>query len=510
MIFLPTCLVGEATLTNPAGLCKMANKNMSTQYDAYEVVVGLEVHAQLLTNSKLFCGDSAAFGGDPNTHISPITLAHPGTLPKLNKKAITYAVKMGLACNCTITRHNYFARKNYFYPDLPKGYQLSQHTTAVCMGGYVTIRTQNGDTKDIRLNRIHMEEDAGKSLHDVDPRNTCVDYNRAGVPLVEIVTEPDIRSGDEAYAYLTELRKLLRYLEICDGNLEEGSMRCDANVSIRKKGDTRLGTKVEVKNLNSIRNVKRAIEYETKRMIDLVESGGTVIQQTRSFDAANGTTFAMRTKEDANDYRYFADPDLTPFVVTEAMLQEISATIPQLPEQRVAHYMQQLQLPEYDARVITDEKELAVYFEQIIEHTSNYKAAANWMLGPIKSWLNETGEPVTALPVQPAAVAALIALIDSNQLNFSVASTKVFGALLQEPGKEPLQIARELNLLQDSDEGNVAAWIEEVLNKMPDKVAEYKKGKKGLIGLFVGEVKKVSKGKADPKLTNDILLKKLQ
>ncbi|OQP47042.1 aspartyl/glutamyl-tRNA amidotransferase subunit B [Niastella yeongjuensis] len=483
---------------------------MSTNYDAYEVVVGLEVHAQLLTDSKLFCGDSAAFGGDPNTHISPITLAHPGTLPKLNKKAISYAVKIGLACNCSITRHNYFARKNYFYPDLPKGYQLTQHTTPICVGGYVTIRTQDGGTRDIQLNRIHMEEDAGKSLHDVDAKNTCVDYNRAGVPLVEIVTEPDIHSGDEAYAYLTELRKLLRYLEICDGNMEEGSMRCDANISVRKKGDTKLGTKVEVKNLNSIRNVKRAIEFEAKRLIDITEAGEKIIQQTRSFDAGNGTTFALRTKEDANDYRYFADPDLTPFVVTDALLQEVTSSIPALPEERVARYIQQLQLPEYDARVITDEKELAVYFEQIIDHSSNYKAAANWMLGPVKSWLNETGAPITAFPVQPATIAALIALIDSNQVNFSVASTKIFAALLKEPGKEPLQIAKELNLLQDSDEGNVAAWVEEVLNKMPDKVSEYKKGKKGLIGLFVGEVKKVSKGKADPKLTNDILLKKLQ
>jgi aspartyl-tRNA(Asn)/glutamyl-tRNA(Gln) amidotransferase subunit B len=482
---------------------------MSTNYDAYEVVVGLEVHAQLLTNSKLFCGDSAAFGGDPNTHISPITLAHPGTLPKLNKKAISYAVKIGLACNCTITRHNYFARKNYFYPDLPKGYQLSQHTTPVCQGGYVTIRTQEG-ARNISLNRIHMEEDAGKSLHDVDDKNTCVDYNRAGVPLVEIVTEPDLRSGDEAYAYLTELRKMLRYLEICDGNMEEGSMRCDANISVRKKGDTKLGTKVEVKNLNSIRNVKRAIEFEAKRLVDIIEAGEQVIQQTRSFDAGNGTTFALRTKEDANDYRYFADPDLTPFVVTDDLLQEVRSSIPALPEERVARYTQQLQLPEYDARVITDEKELAVYFEQITSHSPNYKAAANWMLGPIKSWLNETGEPITALPVQPETIASLIALIDSNQVNFSVASTKIFAALLKEPGKQPLQIAKELNLIQDSDEGNVAAWIEEVLNKMPDKVAEYKKGKKGLIGLFVGEVKKVSKGKADPKLTNDILLKKLQ
>ena len=483
--------------------------NMSTNYDAYEIVIGLEVHAQLLTNSKLFCGDSAAFGGEPNTHISPITLAHPGTLPKLNKKAISYAIKIGLACNCTITRHNYFARKNYFYPDLPKGYQLSQHTTPVCQGGFVTIRTQEG-TRDIRLNRIHMEEDAGKSLHDVDDKNTCVDYNRAGVPLVEIVTEPDLHSGDEAYAYLTELRKMLRYLEICDGNMEEGSMRCDANISVRKRGETKLGTKVEVKNLNSIRNVKRAIEHEAKRLIDIVESGEKVIQQTRSFDAGNGTTFALRTKEDANDYRYFADPDLTPFVVTDELLQEVRSTITALPEERVTRYIQQLQLPEYDARVLTDEKELAEFFDQITEHSTNYKAAANWMLGPIKSWLNETGKPITAFPVQPATMAALIALIDSNQVNFSVASTKIFAALLNEPGRQPLQIAKDLNLLQDSDEGNVAAWIEEVLNKMPDKVAEYKKGKKGLIGLFVGEVKKVSKGKADPKLTNDILLKKLQ
>ncbi|HEY1200085.1 MAG TPA: Asp-tRNA(Asn)/Glu-tRNA(Gln) amidotransferase subunit GatB [Niastella sp.] len=482
---------------------------MSTNYDAYEVVVGLEVHAQLLTNSKLFCGDSAAFGGEPNTHISPITLAHPGTLPKLNKKAISYAVKIGLACNCTITRHNYFARKNYFYPDLPKGYQLSQHTTAICQGGFVTIRTQEG-TRDIRLNRIHMEEDAGKSLHDVDDKNTCVDYNRAGVPLVEIVTEPDIHSGDEAYAYLTELRKLLRYLEICDGNMEEGSMRCDANISVRKIGDPKLGTKVEVKNLNSIRNVKRAIEFEAKRLVDVIEAGEKVIQQTRSFDAGNGTTFALRTKEDANDYRYFADPDLTPFVVTDDLLQDVRSSIPELPEARVARYIQQLQLPEYDARVITDEKELAVYYEQITAHSTKYKAAANWMLGPIKSWLNETGEPITALPVKPEGIASLIALIDSNQVNFSVASTKIFGALLKEPGKDALQTAKELNLLQDSDEGNVAAWVEEVLSKMPDKVAEFKKGKKGLIGLFVGEVKKVSKGKADPKLTNDILLKKLQ
>lgn len=482
---------------------------MAAIKDTYEVVVGLEVHAQLLTESKLFCGDSAAFGGDPNTHISPITLAHPGTLPKLNKKAVEYAIRMGLACHCEISRNNYFARKNYFYPDLPKGYQLSQHTTPVCIGGHVTIRTAEGE-KAIRLNRIHMEEDAGKSIHDADPDSTCVDYNRAGVPLVEIVTEPDIRSGDEAYAYLTELRKLLRYLAICDGNMEEGSMRCDANVSVRKKGDTKLGTKVEVKNLNSIRNVKKAIEIEAQRLIGLLEKGEPIIQQTRSFDAGNNTTFALRTKEDANDYRYFADPDLTPFRVTEEMLASIRRDIPALPEARIARYTTQLQLPDYDARVICDEKETADYFEAVIEHISNYKAAANWMLGPVKSWLNDNNAIITEFPVSAASLAALIALVDSNQVNFSIASTRVLPALLKTPEKAPLDIARELNLLQDSDEGNVAAWIEEVLNKMPDKVAEYQKGKKGLMGLFVGEVKKISKGKADPKLTNDILLKKLQ
>src|SRR5882672_629464 len=355
-------------------------------YEAYEIVVGLEVHAQLLTQSKLFCGDSASFGAEPNTHISAITLGHPGTLPVLNKKAVEFAIKIGLACNCEIERKNYFARKNYFYPDLPKGYQISQHTTPICKGGFVKIRTAEGE-KQIELNRIHLEEDAGKSIHDIDPENTSLDYNRAGVALVEIVTEPCIRNGEEAYTYLTELRKLLRFLEICDGNMEEGSMRCDANVSIRKKGETKLGTKVEVKNLNSIRNVKRAIEYEAKRMIDEVESGEKIIQQTRSFDASTGTTFSMRSKEEANDYRYFTDPDLPPFHVTDVLLESVRETIPALPETLVIKYMSELKLPEYDARVICDDKETVEYFEELITITTNYKAAANWLIGPVKSYL---------------------------------------------------------------------------------------------------------------------------
>jgi aspartyl-tRNA(Asn)/glutamyl-tRNA(Gln) amidotransferase subunit B len=478
-------------------------------FEDYEIVIGLEVHAQLLTQSKLFCGDSASFGAEPNTHISPITMGHPGTLPRLNKEAVLLAIKMGLACDSAITRHNYFARKNYFYPDLPKGYQITQHTTPICVGGHVAIRIADGLRRDVKLNRIHMEEDAGKSLHDVDPFNTAVDYNRAGVPLVEIVTEPDLSSGEEAAAYLTELRKLLRYLGVCDGNMEEGSMRCDANISVRKKGDTKLGTKVEVKNLNSIRNVRRAIEVEANRLIELHASGKSIIQETRSYNAGDNTTFTLRVKEDANDYRYFADPDLTPFHVSDDLLQELRVNIPALPEERVQWYCKKLQLTEYDARTITDEKSQADFFEAIIRETTNYKSAANWILGPLKSYMNENSISFEQLTLQPKAVAELIRLIDEGKLNFSIASTRIFPALMTNPGSSPLAIATEMNLIQDSNENNVAAWVEEVLTKMPDKVVEYRKGKKGLIGLFVGEVKKLSKGKADPKITNDILLKRL-
>ena len=491
---------------------------MVINYDKYEAVIGLEVHAQLLTKSKLFCGDSASFVTEPNTHISPITMGHPGTLPKLNKKAVEYAIKLGLACNCKIEKENYFARKNYFYPDLPKGYQVSQHTTPICKGGYVTIRTDKGEKK-VQLNRIHMEEDAGKSLHDQDEHYTYVDLNRAGVPLCEIVTEPDLNNSDEAYAYLTELRRLVRWIEVCDGNMEEGSMRCDANVSIRLIGETKLGTKVEVKNLNSIRNVKRAIDFEIKRMIEEVENGGIIIQQTRSFDAGNGTTFALRTKEEANDYRYFADPDLTPFHISEEWLQQIKQTIPELYESKVKRYTGELQLTEYDARVIADERETSDYFEKLVGALPpspqgeglgvRYKAAANWMNGPIKSYLNENNLSITQLSLSPSSLSEIIGLIDEGKMNFSVASSKLFPAMIKEPAKSAATLANELNLLQTSNSGEVAAWVEEVLNKMPDKVAEYRKGKKGLIGLFVGEVKKVSKGRADPKITNDLLLEKL-
>jgi aspartyl-tRNA(Asn)/glutamyl-tRNA(Gln) amidotransferase subunit B len=481
---------------------------MGTGYEKYELVVGLEVHAQLLTKTKLFCGDSAAFGGDPNTQVSPITLGHPGTLPMLNRQAVEFAIKMGLACHCEIEKHNYFARKNYFYPDLPKGYQITQHTTPIAKGGFVTIRTADG-ARNVRLNRIHLEEDAGKSLHDVDPEYTCIDLNRAGVPLIEIVTEPDMRSSTEAFAYLTELRKILRFTGVCDGNMEEGSMRCDANVSIRRKGETVLGTRVEVKNLNSIRNVKRAIEHEFTRMADLVESGVAITQQTRSFDAANGTTFSLRTKEDANDYRYFADPDLPPFEVSDSMLERIRKTLPSLPEELFTKFTVELMLSESDARVISDDKDTADYFGELIKITVNYKAAANWILGPVKSYLNENNLLINEFTLTPAQLAGLIRLVDSGKMGFSAASAKIFPALIAEPGRDPLEVAVELNLVQDADDSEVLQWVEQALAKMPDKVTEYKKGKKGLIGLFVGEVKKISNGKADPRLTNKLLLEKL-
>ena len=475
----------------------------------YEIVVGLEVHAQLLTKSKLFCGDSIAFGAEPNTHVSPITLAHPGTLPKMNKKAIEFAVKMGLACHSEIEKHNYFARKNYFYPDLPKGYQISQHTTPICKGGFITIKTAEGK-KRIRLNRIHLEEDAGKSLHDIDADNTCIDYNRAGTPLIEIVSEPDIRSANEAFAYITEIRKLVRYLEICDGNMEEGSLRCDANISVRKKGETKLGTKVEVKNLNSIRHVKRAIEFESKRLIDLLQKGERVIQQTRSFDPADGgTTFSIRDKEDADDYRYFADPDLTPFRLSDEFIETIKRTIPALQEERIKKYTEQYQLPEYDAQVLTEEKEFSDYFEKLIQYTTHYKATANWLLGPVKSWLNENNSAINDFPLASEQIGKLIQLVEAGKVSFSIASTRLFSHLLTHPLKNPEEIAIEQDLIQQSDSTVIEPVIDRVLEKYADKVAEYKKGKKGLLSLFVGEVMKQSKGQADPKITSEMLLKKL-
>ncbi len=475
--------------------------------DKYEAVIGLEVHAQLQTNSKLFCGDSIAFGAAPNTHVSPITLGHPGTLPKTNKKAIEYAIKMGLACNCEIEKDNYFARKNYFYPDLPKGYQISQHTTPICKGGFVTI-TINGTEKNIQLNRIHLEEDAGKSIHDIYDDYTCIDLNRAGTPLIEIVTEPCLQSSEEAYQYVGELRRLVRWLNICDGNMEEGSLRCDANVSIRLKGEKKLGVKVEVKNLNSIRNIKKAIDVEIERMIHLAENGGIITQQTRSFDATNDTTFSILDKEEANDYRYFADPDLAPFHLTAPFIQKIQTSLPALPQQLSKKYQNELGLSEYDASQLCDEKSTSDYFQSTIQFTNNYKAVANWILGPIRNYLNEANASFETIALLPETLADLIKLIEDGKVNFSVASSKILPVLMKE-NKSPITIAQELNILQVSDTNELENWVNQAIASMPEKVNEYKKGKKGLIGLFVGEVKKLSKGKADPKIVTTLLEQKL-
>jgi aspartyl-tRNA(Asn)/glutamyl-tRNA(Gln) amidotransferase subunit B len=481
---------------------------MSSMHPKYEVVIGLEVHAQLLTQSKLFCGDSTSFGSEPNSQVSPITLGHPGTLPMMNQKAIEHAIRMGLVCHCDIQRFNYFARKNYFYPDLPKGYQVSQHTTPICSGGYITI-VVNGIEKSIRLTRIHLEEDAGKSIHDLEDQYTCLDYNRAGTPLIEIVSEPDIRSADEAFAFLTEIRKLVRWIGVCDGNMEEGSLRCDANISIRLHGDNKLGTRVEVKNLNSVRNVKKAIEVEVKRLIGLVEKGETIRQETRSFNADNDSTFSIRTKEDADDYRYFPEPDLTPFQFTEGFVEALRESLPALPELLREKFITEQGLTEYDARVICEDKDLSDYFQHSLTGKISPKALANWLLGPVKSLLNESGSEWTLVQIQPETWFQLQQLIDDGKLSFSVAAHKLLPLLLDGKNMDPARIATDNNLLQDAGKDDIQQWVAEVLAAMPDKVQEYRKGKKGLIGLFMGEVKKRSKGKADPKQTNDLLLEHL-
>jgi aspartyl-tRNA(Asn)/glutamyl-tRNA(Gln) amidotransferase subunit B len=479
-----------------------------TEGKQYEAVIGLEVHAQLATNSKLFCADATTFGSAPNTQISPITMGHPGSLPKTNKKAVEYAIKMGLACDSTIVKENYFARKNYFYPDLPKGYQISQHTTPICAGGKIQIKVE-GQKRYVQLNRIHLEEDAGKSIHDIDPTHTLIDLNRAGTPLIEIVTEPDLFSAEEAFAYVTEVRKLVQWLGICDGNMEEGSLRCDANVSVRLKGEKKLGTKVEVKNLNSIRNVKKAIEFEINRMIEVLDAGGTIIQQTRSFDASNDTTFALRDKEEANDYRYFPDPDIAPFVLSESYIDTIKIELPILPAAVEEKLMTQFQLSIYDAAQLCESLATVHYFEAAAEHTNNFKSLANWMLGPIKSYLNEAGLDYSNLGLQPNILADLIRIIDEGQLNFSVAASKILPQITDGKKTDVLAIATELNVLQVNDADTLEKWVDAAITSMPDKVIEYQKGKKGLIGLFIGAVKKISQGQADPNKVSDMLMKKL-
>lgn len=477
--------------------------------DKYEVVIGLEVHAQLLTKSKLFSGDSISFGAAPNTHVSPISLAHPGTLPVMNKEVIALAVKLGIALNCNIAQHNYFARKNYFYPDLPKGYQTSQHTAPICNGGYLTLQTETGN-KNIKLNRIHMEEDAGKSIHDLFDTHTAIDLNRAGTPLLEIVTEPDLSSAEEAFNYVTALRKLVRWLDVCDGNMEEGSLRCDANISVRLKGETTLGTRVEVKNLNSIRNVKKAIEIEAERLIGIVESGGTIVQETRSFNADNNSTFSLRNKEDADDYRYFPEPDLPPLFITNEYIQAVKETMPELPANLQQKFVTEHGLSAYDAAQVCIDKEDVALYETVASKTGNYKTTANWVTGPIRKYCNENDLSIKDFPLSAEKITDLIQFTETGKIHFNTASTKLMEALINNSNSAVETLALSMNLLQENDTNAISKWIEETIAQMPDKVKEYNAGKKGLIGLFAGQVKKLSRGKADMGVVTKMLEETLQ
>jgi len=478
--------------------------------EKYQLVVGLEVHAQLQTKSKAYAGDLNSYGSLPNSNTSPLTLGHPGTLPRVNKEIIEYAIKLGLATNCSITRAMHFARKNYFYADLPKGYQITQDTTPICTEGFLDVKDADNQIRRIGITRIHIEEDAGKSIHDQDPFNTLVDLNRAGVPLLEIVSEPDIRTMEEAYNFLAEVRRLVRYLEICDGNMEEGSMRCDANVSVMLKGAKEYGNRCEVKNMNSLRNVQRAIEFEMKRQIEIVENGGQVIQQTRSFDAVQGTTFALRGKENAHDYRYFPEPDIQPLTLEQEDIDRVRKLMPPLPNELFKKYVNELNLSEYDAGILIESKPIALYFNELIQHTKNYKAAANWVIGEIKSHLNQTATSIEDFPLKPAQIAEIIALIDSDKISNSAASQQLFPKYVEQPTQTAAEIADSENLLQESDDD----WLEELAQKaiatFPDKAEAYRKGNKGLLGLFMGEVMKLSNRKANPKMASEILRKLLE
>ena len=484
----------------------MANIN----YEAYEPVIGIEIHIQLLTKSKAYSNDVNVYGSLPNTNVSVISLGHPGTLPKPNKKVLEHAITLGLACKSEITPYTIYARKNYFYADLPKGYQITQDKTPICTGGFITIKDANHEDKIINITRIHMEEDAGKSIHDQDPYETLVDLNWAGVPLLEIVSEPELKTSQEAYNYVTEVRKLVRHLEICDGNMEEGSLRCDVNVSVMKKGQKEFNNRIEVKNMNSIRNVQRAIDYEIKRQIEVYENGGTITQETRGFDAVEGVTLPQRRKESANDYRYFPDPDLQPVFVSKEDIAKIKATLPKLPQELYHEYVHTYKLSDYDAKVISEDKDIAKYFDTLISHTKHYKVAANWLMGNIKSYLNELVLSINDFPIAPEKIAEIIAAVDLGKISNTVASQTIFPSLIDNPAQNVLELAAKLNVLQDSNEDALAGFIDEVLLAFPEKVEEYKSGKKGLMGLFVGEVMKKSQGKADPKLTSQLLIKALE
>ncbi|NME66487.1 Asp-tRNA(Asn)/Glu-tRNA(Gln) amidotransferase subunit GatB [Flammeovirga aprica] len=479
-------------------------------FDKYELVVGLEVHSQLQTKSKIFASDPTTYGQDPNVNVSAITLALPGTLPKVNKSVVEYSIKMGLACHCKISEYQFFDRKNYFYPDLPKGYQTTQDKTPICIGGHVDVVTKAGEKSTVILNRIHMEEDAGKSTHLEGSPDTLVDLNRAGVPLMEIVTEPCIHDSATAAAFVGEIRKIVRYLEVSDGNMEEGSLRCDANVSVRLKGDTKLGQKCEIKNMNSMRNIQRAIDYEMQRQIVMIEKGEEIISETRTFNVETGKTYGMRTKETLNDYRYFPCPDLPPMIVKPEWVEKIKQEMPSLPYELVEKFISEFKLSEADAYQLTETRETAAYFEALCGATKNFKSAANWMNGPLKSMVNESGTSYADLSVQPAQVAEIIGLVDDKKVSHAAATQQLLKAVAEREGSNPEEVAKELDLIQDSGDDFLLPLVEQAIAKFPDKAKAYKKGKKNLLGLFMGEVMKMAKGKADPQKTNQLLREALE
>jgi len=476
----------------------------------YKPTIGLEVHIQLATESKIFCADKNEYGVGPNTNISVISLAHPGTLPKLNKKAVEFAVRMGFACNCEISQEMYFDRKNYFYPDLPKGYQLTQDKTPICKGGKVNITDKAGNNKSISLTKIHLEEDAGKLIHDPKSGYSNVDYNRAGVPLIELVTDPVITEPEDAAILVSEIRKLVRYLEISTGDMEKGSLRCDANVSIAPEGASELGKKVEVKNMNSFKHVKQAIEFEIKRQTAILERGEEVLSETRLYDVDSGKTYDMRAKEELNDYRYFPEPDLCPFVISDAWLDEIKAAMPMLPAQLMEKFVEEYGISHGDAKILTGSKEMAIYYHDLCEVVKDYKAAANWLIGPVKSYLNENGQEISETTLSISQLTGLIDLVGSNKVSFSKASSEVLQLLFKNSKAKAEEVASDLNLLITSNGDDIQPVIDSILQKYPDKVAAYQKGKKGLLGLFMGELMKETKGKVDPKKANQLLLDALK
>jgi len=477
----------------------------------YEVVIGLEVHVQLTTHTKIFCGCSTAFGSAPNTQTCPVCLGLPGALPVLNQQAVEYAIRAGLATHCSIAPRSIFARKNYFYPDLPKGYQISQFELPVCEHGWLQIELEGQAPKKIGITRIHMEEDAGKSMHGETPEDapySFVDLNRACTPLLEIVSEPDMRSSDEAIAYLKQLHQIVTYLGVCDGNLEQGSFRCDANVSVRPFGQEEFGTRAELKNINSFRFIKQAIEYEIDRQIDLVESGGKVVQETRLFDTASGTTRSMRGKEEAHDYRYFPDPDLVPLVIDAAWVTTVRDALPELPAVKLARYQEAFGLSAYDAEVLCAERPMAEYFEACVALHDNPKACANWVMGEVQRGLNDTGVAIADCPVTPERLAGMLKRIDDNTISGKIAKT-VFEAMWQS-GQEADAIIEAQGLKQVTDSGAIEAIVDEVLAASAAQVEQYRGGNEKVFGFFVGQVMKASKGKANPAVVNELLMKKLK